>query len=320
MANPNTNTFVSLPNEAQIFYDKHLLKVAEPLCAYRRHASKTSVPKNSGKIVNWRDFKKFDVNPVALTEGVVPDGMKFNIDKLEAEIKFYGAYAETTDQLQLLSIDDTIMAANKRLGIHAAETLDYLAGTEFTSGTSAFYAGGKESRGALDTTSTIAVEDIIKASQILKANSAPTIDGSYFCIIHPHVVYDLMTYLNDKGNNPFIDISKYVEKENIVKGEIGKLFGIRFIETPNAITTTQDGTSNGMPVYKTLIYGGDALGCVDLAGGNLRTIVKALGSAGTADPLDMKATIGWKAADACKILNQDNLIRIESASTMAIQN
>lgn len=318
MPNANTNTFVSLPNEAQTFYNKHLLKVAEPLCAYRRHAQKTAVPKNSGKIVNWRDFKKFDVNPVPLTEGVVPDGMKFNVDKLEAEIKFYGAYAETTDQLQIFSIDDTIMAANKRLGLHAAESLDYLAGSEFCSGTSVFYAGGKTSRATLANDSTLAVEDIIKATQILKANSAPTIDGSYFCIIHPHVVYDLMTYLNDKGNNPFIDISKYVEKENIIKGEIGKLFGIRFIETPNAIKTTADGTDDGLPVYKTLIYGADALGCVDLAGGNLRTIVKALGSAGTADPLDMKATIGWKAADACKILNQDNLIRIESASSMAV--
>lgn len=313
----NTNTLTSLSAESQIFYNKQLIEVSKPNLAYRIHAQKTSVPKNGGNKVNWRDMQKLAINAKALTEGFVPDGKKISILPIDGTIKFYGDYVTTTDQLQLMAIDKVVMEANKRLGLQAAETLDFLAGCEFCTGTNVLYAGGVTKRADLTEDSVATVELFIKAAQFLKTKSAPKIDRSYFAVVHPAVAYDLMTYTDAKGNNPFIDVSKYANKEAIVEGEIGKMFGIRFIESPNAITTTTDGTENGKVVYQTIVYGDNAFGVVDLEGGNLRSIVKPLGSAGTADPLDMISTIGWKAADCQKILNNDNLIRIESCSRFA---
>ena len=314
MPNLNTNTLTSLSAEAQTFYDKQLIRVAEPNLAYRIHAQKTRVPKNGGNKVNWRDFQKLAINANALTDGVIPDGKKISIVPIDGTIKFYGDYVTTTDQLQLMAIDKIVMESNKRLGLQAAETLDFLAGSEFCTGTNVIYAGGVTKRSDLTADSVATVELFIKAAQFLKTKSAPKIDKSYFAIVHPAVSYDLMTYTDEKGNNPFIDVSKYANKEAIVEGEIGKMFGIRFIESPTAITTTTDGSAEGEIVYQTIVYGDNAFGVVDLEGGNLRSIVKPLGSAGSADPLDMISTIGWKAADCCKILNNDNLIRIESCS------
>jgi len=51
-------------------------------------------------------------------------------------------------------------------------------------------------------------------------------------------------------------------------------------------------------------------------GGNLRTIVKPKGSAGTADPLDQISTVGWKVDGfAAKILQPLWMVRIEHAVT-----
>ena len=312
MPNSTINTLASLPNENKVFYDRQLLAVAEPLCAYRRHAQKTKLPQHEGNTVNWRDMKKLEKNPVSLTEGVVPDGKKLNIDAIEATVKPYGDFVRTTDHIELMAVDKVVMHATKRLALQASETLDYIAGSEFCSGNSVYYSGGVASRSALGDDNVLDFRDIIKVAQFLKGNSAPTIDGSYWAVVHPAVAYDLMVSATENGS--WMDLNKYADPQKIVKGEIGTLFGVRFVETPNAITVEADGKT----VYQTLVYGDDAFGCVDLAGGNLQTFVKPLGSAGTADPLNMFSTIGWKAFDACKILNNDFMVRIESCSKFAV--
>lgn len=310
MPNLNPNTMAQLSAEAQVFYDEQLIKVAEPLCAYKKHAQKTVVPKNGGTTVNWRDMKKLSKNTTALTEGETPDGKKLSIVPITAQIRSYGDYVTTTDNIDLMAIDKVVMQATKRLGLQAAESLDFLAGSVYCSGTNALFGGGVNQRDSIAAESIISILDIMKAAQFLKLNAAPTIDGSYFAIIHPAVVYDLMKADGLRQN--WIDVNVYGDQKKIVDGELGKLFGVRFIESPNAITVKN---SSGIDVHQTLVYGADAFGTVDLTGGNLRTIVKPLGSAGSGDPLDQRATVGWKAFDANVILNEDNMIRIESASS-----
>ena len=75
------------------------------------------------------------------------------------------------------------------------------------------------------------------------------------------------------------------------------------------------GAADGVPVYSTLIIGANAYGVIDLANGGIQNITKQLGSGGTADPLDQRATTGWKAAHAAVILSQEAMVRIESVSS-----
>ena len=75
------------------------------------------------------------------------------------------------------------------------------------------------------------------------------------------------------------------------------------------------GGSANRAVYSTLIIGENAYGTIDIEGGGLEHIVKQLGSGGTSDPLNQKATAGWKATQAAKILVDQFLVRIESCST-----
>ena len=71
----------------------------------------------------------------------------------------------------------------------------------------------------------------------------------------------------------------------------------------------------GCDVYATLIIGDNAYGTTEISGGGLTHIIKQLGSAGTADPLNQRASAGWKATKAAVRLVEPYMIRIETAST-----
>ena len=47
----------------------------------------------------------------------------------------------------------------------------------------------------------------------------------------------------------------------------------------------------------------------------METIFHPVGSAGSADPLNQRATVGAKIAFAAKVLQQNAIVRLESAAT-----
>lgn len=73
--------------------------------------------------------------------------------------------------------------------------------------------------------------------------------------------------------------------------------------------------AKGRDVYSTIILGADAYGTTELTGGGLQHIVKPLGSAGSADPLNQRGTVGWKATKVAERLVEAYMIRVETAST-----
>ncbi len=91
---------------------------------------------------------------------------------------------------------------------------------------------------------------------------------------------------------------------------------IVYSEDAGAVDST---TKAGTDVQATLVFGRDAYGTIDIeGGGNLHTIIKAPGSAGTADPLDQRCTVAAKVdAYTAKILNNDWILRIEHGATAA---
>jgi hypothetical protein len=99
------------------------------------------------------------------------------------------------------------------------------------------YANGKEDRNELDGDCVLTVDEIRKAVRTLKKNKArmftTAIDGSvrrphFVCICSPDATYDLQ-------NDPlWQDVSKYSNAEQIYSGEIGRLFGVVFVESTEA--------------------------------------------------------------------------------------
>lgn len=83
----------------------------------------------------------------------------------------------------------------------------------------------------------------------------------------------------------------------------------------NTVIYPGEGGKDGADVYSTLIIADDAYGVTEITGGGLQHIVKQLGSAGSGDPLDQRATVGWKATTTAEILVPQYLVRIESTAT-----
>ena len=79
-----------------------------------------------------------------------------------------------------------------------------------------------------------------------------------------------------------------------------------------------EGGAQGCAVYGCIFFGRDAYGRVELSGGAMEMIVKSKGSAGTADPLNQRSTVGWKAAHAAAILYEERLLRVECGSSYSL--
>lgn len=306
--NTQTTGAEGLSVEMKTYYSDYLVDNAMPELVHDQFGQKHPIPKNGGKKIEFRKFLPFAKATTPIQEGVTPDGQSLSVTKIEATVDQYGAYVTLSDIVQLTAIDNTLLETTKLLGSQAGMTLDTITREVINGGTSVIFAGGKEGRASLDETCKLTVDDIYKAARFLKTQNAPKIDGSYVAIIHPDVAYDLMR------DDEWIDVHKYSETKEIFEGEIGKIAGVRFVETTEA-KIFADGGKEGRDVYSTLVLGANAYGVTELTGGGLQHIVKQLGSGGTSDPLNQRGTAGWKATKVAEILVENYMTRIESCST-----
>lgn len=229
----------SLSAEMKTFYDKTLITLAGANLIHEQFGQKRPIPKNGGKTIEFRRFSRLPKALKPITEGVTPDGNKFNVTAVSCTVDQYGDYIEQTDMLELTAVDNTIVEATKELASQAGVTLDTVVRNELQGGTNVMYAplvteDGEEteilSREDITKDCKLRVKDIFKAAAQLKAVNAPKIGGAYVAIIHPYVAYDLMQEAGDQ----WVSIQKYMNPENLLKGEIGTLGGVRFVESTEA--------------------------------------------------------------------------------------
>jgi N4-gp56 family major capsid protein len=308
-ANTNVTTDSGLSVEMKTFYDMTLIDEASPNLVHDQFGQKRPIPANGGKKIEFRKFASLPKATTPLTEGVTPNGKKLNAESIEAEVSQYGDYITQSDVLELTSIDNTIVEATKILGRQAGLTLDTITRNIMQSGTNVWYAPKEDgtavaSRANLDATCKLTVDLVKKVVASLRANNAPKINGDYVAIIHPYVAYDLM------ADPAWVEAHKYATPDNIYEGEIGKIAGVRFVETSEAKIY-----DNG--VFGCLFLADGAYGVTEITGGGLQTIVKQKGSAGTADPLDQRSSVGWKAMKTAEILVDAYMIRVECKSAFS---
>ena len=400
--NTNTTLDPGLSDEMKTYYSMRLINLAEPELIHDQFGQKHPIPKNSGKTIEFRKYDSLPKALVPLTEGVTPAGQKLSMGVIRATIKQYGGYIELSDILELTAIDNNLVQATRLLASQAGRTSDTITREVLAGGTNVVYAGGAKDRSELvggDATEAnnkyLSVDDIRKAVRALKVMNAQKINGYFAGIIHPDTAYDLMS------DKKWVDVKTYSDPDGIYEGEIGKIEGVRFVETTEAkifhapdlviadgsnaavrdltvksasgkvitvneaLSTNQaaaltgreilvgselmevasaaagaagaatitvkdspattpaastviypgEGGAKGRDVYFTLIVGADAYGVTELEGGGLQHIVKQLGSSGTADPLNQRATAGWKLTKVAERLVEQYMVRIESAST-----
>lgn len=384
--NLNKTTRSGMSPVMESVLNRYVLEANKTRRKYTKFGQKVDIPKGKAKTVAFDKLSPLPKATSPLNEGVTPQGASVNITRIKGEPVQFGNYVSYTDQLDFFANDPSpeVLKYTELLTENQLETFEHLDAMELASGLNVFYAGEATSRSTL--TDVLTVKDIRRAVTFLKRNKVQPADGTdYIAFVHPDVVYNI--YNDEEWRQPHT----YRDTKQLYDGEIGRLYGVRFIEDPDAYVyrgitfgngvneltiskvegnklyladNLSEGTLNtatnspvwindekyfvkggavgfggeayflmdsnmelehvtadmkiygaeGMDekrfIYSTVIIGKNAFGT---AGDKTTEIInKSLGSAGTADPLNQRGTVGWKSYRFFKILEQSKMLRIES--------
>lgn len=233
----NTNATTKLN---KTFYDRQLLESAKTRFVHAKYGQKRPIPRNSGKRVEFRKWNLFDANDAvtALQEGVTPTGQALSQSNLEVEVAQYGAYVEVSDLLDMTGYDQVIAESAELLGEQLGTVVEWVTRDAMNAGANVQIANGKDDRAELTSADKLTVAEIRKAVRTLKKAKARPFGEEgrkphFICICSPEATYDL------QSDALWQDVSKYSCAEQIYSGEIGRLFGVVFVESTEAKVFSQ---------------------------------------------------------------------------------
>lgn len=316
MATAN-QTYTAVASQNQLtaeqaeYYQRVLLDRLTPELNLMKYGEKgVGIPKHAGDTCSWRRFGNLAVQTTALTEGVTPDGINASVTKLTATVKQYGAYIQTTDYLNIVGLDPVMTQFTELIGENAGLSLETIVRDIVAAGTNVMYANSKGSRVTVAAGDKITALDILKIRRSFKRNfvkpiSLPNGKTGYLAFAHTDVIMDLMQTQEWKDQNT------YISNENRIEGTAGMLYGVYFIEYDLAPKFAGAGAS-GADVFGVIVLGKGGFGVPDIEGSSKpQIIVKTAGSAGTADPLEQRSTVGWKALLTAVRLQELAILRYE---------
>lgn len=301
----NLTTTTQVDPGVATFYDRVLLKRAQPYLIYNRFAQIRDIPGKSGNTIKFRRYTSMTLATTPLSEGITPPGQAMAKTDLTARIAFYGDFVHMTDVVDLTVEDAVLTEAAELMGEQSGQTLDLLMRDILMACASQTNASG----GANTKTPTeVAASDVTAVTKTLRAANARYItevvtasDGVGTSPVRQAFWAMSNSDLDDmwEGVTGWKSTAEYPHQGTVLEEEIGSVKNLRVLSSTQGhkdTTTTPD-------TYKTAIVGKDAYGAVRISTLTMKNIVKAFGSGGTSDPLDQRATSGWKASFAGRILN-----------------
>ena len=225
--NKTTSNGMSPLMEATL--NRYVLEANKTNRKYTKFGQQVKIPKGQTKTIAFDKLSPLPKATTPLEEGVTPTGAGVNITRIKGEPEQFGNYVGYTDQLDFFANDPSpeVLKYTDLLTENQLETFEHLDAMELASGLNVFYAGEATSRATL--TDVLTVKDVRRAVTSLKRNKVQPADGKdYIAFVHPDVVYNIWN--DEEWRQPHT----YSDTTELYTGEIGKLFGVRFIEDPDA--------------------------------------------------------------------------------------
>lgn len=318
-------------NAYQKHFAKRFLKTLKDTLVMEQFALKEPLPQGQGA-----DTVRFFIEPagvmadvLTLAEDTLENTTFSNNDLTEVDVQlgFFGDKQKISNRLSLTSFFDRIKSSHRKMSLSAALKFDYmmteaLVTVQATAGHKR-YAGGAANFAALQALSAangawtpilgLASTTKLKKAKVLKAQGE-----DYVHIVPPDISYDLQQHT--KWETPAL----YAGAKQIMKGEIGRLYGARYIEHTNP--WIEDGAAGAENTYaaagnifSVLTLGDEAFGCVDLAGGNspCKPSMTILDKPDKSDPHNQFIVTAWSAYFVAKALAQARYTVTRCKSTFA---
>lgn len=253
----NLTSSPGLAHLQAVYYRKKALDRLQKKFVFMDACDKDSLPKASGRTIQYFRYVNFSANTTPTTEGTVGTSLSLSSKIVSATISQYTSFITISDLLQDTALDPIVTNAAELLGYQAGLSVDTMTHNVID----AEFPGS--SQALLSTYARVA--DLRAARHALQAvDVQPMENGEFFAVAHPFVTYDI---INDPAAGGLADISKYTDPDraslfrNEDRGLITHVGGCRLIESTNVKVTT--GSPNK---YRMYIFGRHGVGRVDLEG------------------------------------------------------
>lgn len=302
------NNSSSLSQTVATYYEKTFLERAEYEYIFEQGAQKKTIPKGAGKTVVFTRHTPLATATTALTEGVNPATVTLSAVNVSATPAEYGTTVKVSRFLSLVDIDENNAEKIGVVGQNMGETLDELVRNELFTGATTAYTGGKAALSAVAASDVITVKEIQKVVRTLKNNKARRFQdrvAPWLGKLSPYTSFDL------QNDTTFINADIYGNSATkLYRGELGKIGGVRLIESANPKTESSTTT-----VYSNFIHGSDAFGSINLEGDKPQLYIIPHTKVDSGNPAGRFSTISWAAAYVAKTLNASWLINLKSGAT-----
>ena len=310
-----------------------MLKNAQQQLVLEKFAEHQAIPKNKGMQVIWRRPIKFAAATTPLVEGVTPAPQILRYENVSTVIQQYGAWIPFTDVIADTHEDPNLRVISELAGDQAALTKERIIWGVLRGGTNVFYSGTATSRATVE--DPLDADDFRNAVRVLKNNGAMMITkmlkASTNVATQP-ISAAYVAFAHTNLENDFRDMTGFIPSENYASGslvseyEIGSVQGVRILITRHLEPFYGAGSTNiagvlnngtNVDVYPVVIVGKDSYAVVPLAGGSVAMGVKNPKMAsGDVDPLGQRGYVAWKMWFAVTRLNEEWMIRIETAASL----
>jgi len=313
------------------YYDELFLTVAEKKLVHTQLGQlNRKAPKGENAYaIYWTRWKPLAAKTTASAEGVATTAVNMSAVNVTGTVAQYDNAIKISDVLALTNMGDIMKEAIRELGYNAGLSIDTLVRNIVTPGGVPQNAGTSTSAAtnwsAIPQSAVLSIGELRKATRTLRqldaqapesrlnmakgqsvsTNPGAGLGGYWVAVISPDSAYDLQ---GDTATGAWVDANRYAGADKLFTGEIGKLYGIRFLETSNAkvhadlnaASTSRSAIVASGLIHETLIAGANYFGITKLQ--ELETFIKPFGSAGTADPTNKIASAGWKTSFGTRVL------------------
>lgn len=326
-------TYSDISQRTTVHAEKQMLKHAEPILVLEPWALNKPLPKNRAETVKFRRAIPFPVTDNQLIEGVTPSPQSMDYEDVEVTMGQYGAVNYISDRVADMNEDPVLNDIAMLAGQQAAETKEHIIWGVLKGGTNVAYTGSATARNQVN--SVISLSDQRGVIRFLKNQRAKEhttmlagspnfasepVAPAFICFAHTDCEADIR---NLPGFTP---VEKYGKPTQTVKGEVGKVEGVRYIISPllqpfegagnSTVPSNIKGNGTAVDVYPFVYCGQEAFGVVPLKGaGSMSPIVRNPGQPSASDPLGQRGSVGWKMYFAALRLNESWMIRVESGVT-----